>query len=224
MAPDESTRASGTGDTDYGKPAAARLTIERRMNRQVEGEAVTVYFGNQMLIGRDESGEITVDDDRVSRKHGQVRIDRHEAKFSDLGSTNGTTRNGDPVNDEIIIQTGDLLNLGKAITFEVKVVERRGEVTSVRLASGASAYLLVPQEMVIGFADPANKDVDLAIYDPSILKHHARLEYFTGQAFIVSLDKDKRVLVNSSPVTEEELRGDYMVEIGDTLIRYEKLD
>jgi len=226
MPPDESTRVNtgGKGVPPETRPLRAVLFIERRMGRQVEGEKINLLFGPQMLIGRDLSSDIMIDDDRVSRKHAVVRIEDDAARLSDLGSTNGTSRNGEDLADEIILESGDALCFGKARTFEVRVVEREGVITSVRLASGADAYLLVPQEIVIGFADPDDETVDLKIYDPEILPRHARIEFFAGQTFVVSHDPAKQVLVNSKPVREMEIRNNYLIEIGDTLLRFERSD
>ena len=65
------------------------------------------------------------------------------------------------------------------------------------------------------------EDVDFRLYDPAILPRHARIEYFAGRTFIVTLDPAKPVIVNSSPVREIEIRNNYLIEIGDTLLRFE---
>ncbi len=217
------TRVSTNGGAiDSGKPVVARMHIERRMGKSVEGEMITILFGNQMLVGREKSCDIYIPDDRISRKHAQIRIDPDAVRLSDLGSTNGTTRNDEPVTEEIIIESGDLVDIGHARTYEARIVTRDGEISSVRLASGNDAFLLVPQEFIVGFAGPGSDDVDFKLYDPKISKKHARLEYFTGMTFIVSLDEDNLVLVDSKPVKELELRDNYLVEFGDTLVRFER--
>ena len=217
------TRVSTNGGSvDSGRPIVARLHIERRMGKSVEGEMITILFGNQMLVGRDESCDIYLPDDRISRKHAQIKIDSDAVRVSDLGSTNGTTRNDDPVTEEIIIESGDLVDIGHAKTYEARIVTREDEITSVRLASGNDAFLLVPQEFIIGFAGPDSDDIDFKLYDTKISKRHARIEYFTGMTFIVSLDEDNLVVVDSKPVRELELRDNYLIELGDTLLRFER--
>jgi len=223
MTGNDSTRISTQGPVaDDGRALAAHITIERRMGRPVQGEELRLLFGNQMMAGRDKTCDICIPDDRISRKHALIRIDADAVRMADLGSTNGSSRNGERVNDEIIIETGDRIQLGQAITYDVRIVERNGAIASVRLASGAAGYLLAPQDLVIGFADPKNTDVDLKIYDPSILPRHARIEFFSGKTFILSLEPDKPVVVNSAPVREIELRNNFLIEIGNTLIRWER--
>ncbi len=219
------TRVStGGAPTDEGRPFRAALYIEKRMGHKVSEEQIILLFGTQMLMGRDPSCDIVVDDDRISRKHALIKIEHEAVRLADLGSTNGTTRNNEPLTEEIILLSGDKLCLGQGKTFDARIVEREAAVTSVRLASGADAFLLTPQEFIIGAADPPSDDVDLMIYDPAILQRHARIEFFAGQTFIVSLDQSRPVVVNTKPVREMEIRNNYFIEIGDTLLRYERID
>ena len=223
MPGNDSTRISTHGPVaEDGRALGARIFIERRMGRLVSGEELRLLFGAQMMVGRDKTCDICVPDDRISRKHALIRIDGDAVRLADLGSTNGSTRNDERVNDEIIIETGDQVQFGQAVTYDVRIVERNGAISSVRLANGSEGYLLVPQELIIGFADPKNLDVDLKIYDPSILPRHARIEFFSGMTYILSLNPDRPVVVNSAPVREIELRNDFLIEIGDTLIRWER--
>ena len=66
-----------------------------------------------MLIGRDEDADIRVDEPLVSRAH--ARIERRGFSFFvlDLGSTNLTRVNGDPVNEREL-RDGDELNFARA--------------------------------------------------------------------------------------------------------------
>jgi len=225
MDDNEFTRVA-TGITAPGedKRVVTTMFIERRMGRPVTGEKIKVVFGPQMMIGRDKSCEITIDDSQVSRKHALIRIDPEAARFSDLGSTNGSARNGETIKEEIILESGDKISLGKGPTFDVRVVERDGNITTVRLVSGHGAFLLAPHEFIIGFADPHSHDVDFKIYDPSILPKHARVECFMGKTFIISLDDQRQVKVNAKPAKEVEIHDNYVIEIGDTLLRFERTE
>jgi hypothetical protein len=222
MTKNDSTCVTGGSADKQDKTLRAVLHLESRMGRPVQDEKINLIFGLQMLIGRDPAGEITLPDDRISRKHALIRIDPDAVRFSDLGSTNGSTRNDEAVAEEIILESGDEICLGKAWTFQVRIVTRDERISSVRLAGENDVYLLVPQEFIIGFADPDIHDVDFKIYDPSILPRHAKIEYFAGHTFIVSLDPDRPVAVNSKPTREDEIKNNYLLEIGQTLLRFER--
>jgi pSer/pThr/pTyr-binding forkhead associated (FHA) protein len=72
-------------------------------------------LGNRtMVIGRQESCPIQVADDRVSRKHLQVRADGGKHFALDMNSANGVFINGRKLESEIELAEGDELSLGSS--------------------------------------------------------------------------------------------------------------
>ncbi len=71
------------------------------------------------VIGRSSGADLVVDDDTVSRRHAELRGHRGAVEIEDLGSSNGTTLNGNPITGSLLLRDGDLLGLGSA-TFLVK--------------------------------------------------------------------------------------------------------
>jgi hypothetical protein len=211
------------GEGEDRKTLRSRLVFEERAGTPVKGEAINLLFGTQMLMGRDEVCEITIQDNRISRKHAILRIETDAVRLSDLGSTNGTTRNDESVTEEIILNNRDRICLGRAVTFEVRIVEREGQVSSVRLATGTTAFLLAPSEILIGKSDPSNFNCDLMIYDPDLELTHGRLEHFYANTFVVSLSPEKPVLVNNKPIRELEIHNGYTITMGKTRMRWEIL-
>jgi hypothetical protein len=67
--------------------------------------------GGTVRIGRAEDNDLVLDDDRVSRHHGQLAARQGTLVYSDLGSTNGSFVNGSRVT-EIALGPGDVLHLG----------------------------------------------------------------------------------------------------------------
>ena len=67
-----------------------------------------------MVIGRSDQADITLNEDGVSRSH--ARIDRHENSYMlvDLGSTNGTYVNGDPIEQKVLTD-GDKVRIGDVL-------------------------------------------------------------------------------------------------------------
>ena len=71
-------------------------------------------------IGRSPDSDVVINDPRVSRSH--ARIDLAGARFvlEDLGSTNGTTLNGEAVSAPALLTDGDALSLaGVRAVFQV---------------------------------------------------------------------------------------------------------
>jgi len=59
------------------------------------------------VIGRNEDSDLTIDSSRISRRHAEVLCTGDGYRLRDLGSTNGTFLNGQPI-DEAPLQDGDL--------------------------------------------------------------------------------------------------------------------
>ena len=73
-------------------------------------------FDGEVVLGRDPTVDIVVDDPGVSRRHAALRVVRDGgdvvATVHDLGSTNGTYVNGERVADAAL-RVGDQLTLGQ---------------------------------------------------------------------------------------------------------------
>jgi len=64
------------------------------------------------LIGRDPARcDLVLDDDTISAEHVRVKYERRRFVLYDLGSTNGTRVNGEPV-QRYILEDGDKITLG----------------------------------------------------------------------------------------------------------------
>ena len=67
------------------------------------------------LIGRHEACDLVVDDAQVSRRHCQVSWDGVYCTLEDLGSTNGTFVNGQPLTAAYALRPGDKLQVASVI-------------------------------------------------------------------------------------------------------------
>ena len=83
----------------------------------------------EITIGRSPSSTISFDasrDDVVSRNHAVIRIsdgDQPSFTLEDVGSSNGTFINGEPVKEKIELSPDDKIELGKGgptFTFDVQ--------------------------------------------------------------------------------------------------------
>jgi pSer/pThr/pTyr-binding forkhead associated (FHA) protein len=87
-------------------------------------------------IGRDESTGLPLDDEQASRRHARVSAQGDAAVVEDLGSTNGTYVNGQPVEGQRELRPGDRIRVG------LTVIELR---TAQDVQRQPSAVLPVPQ-------------------------------------------------------------------------------
>ncbi|MGH1342742.1 MAG: FHA domain-containing protein [Nannocystales bacterium] len=113
---------------------------------------ILVVLSDALSIGRDDTADLTVPFEGVSRRHAEVTIRAGTASLRDLGSTNGTAVNGSEIS-EVVLESGDRIQLGSA-EFEFRVESRSG---LAELRDRAQARQLVSQ------LSPRELEVALAI-------------------------------------------------------------
>ena len=65
-------------------------------------------------LGRSPEADLVLDDDTVSRRHAVLRGDRTALELEDVGSSNGTSINGNPMVGALGLLDGDLVTFGSA--------------------------------------------------------------------------------------------------------------
>jgi pSer/pThr/pTyr-binding forkhead associated (FHA) protein/uncharacterized RDD family membrane protein YckC len=73
-----------------------------------------------IVIGRDTSAGLVIDDPEASRRHSSLSIEGDQLQVEDLGSTNGTFVNGARISEPKTLAEGDKLRIGTTV-FEVHV-------------------------------------------------------------------------------------------------------
>jgi hypothetical protein len=75
-----------------------------------------------MIIGRDATSDVQIDDRQVSRRHAEITRGSHGFTIRDLGSKNGTFLNGEAISgDPHPIRTGD--EIGIALCAKLTFIE-----------------------------------------------------------------------------------------------------
>lgn len=85
----------------------------RVLNGPAAGACYVVRSGEDVRLGRGEQCEVILDDARVSRLHGVVRLRHGRLSYLDLGSSNGSLVNGHRVRRPVEIDDGAELRLGR---------------------------------------------------------------------------------------------------------------
>ena len=91
--------------------AAAPAARARLLLTTSSGTHVIPLDSTLMTIGRGLNNDIILEDSRVSRNHAQLRYRSRRFWLTDLGSTNGTFVNGEPVTERAL-RDGDVVSLG----------------------------------------------------------------------------------------------------------------
>ena len=72
-------------------------------------------------LGRSTDADLVLADDTVSRRHAVIRGDRDALEIEDLGSSNGTAINGNPMVGALTLLDGDLVSFGSATALVKRV-------------------------------------------------------------------------------------------------------
>lgn len=70
-----------------------------------------------IILGRDEQCDVVIPDRQVSRQHARITPTSGGILLEDLGSKNGTHCNGAPVDGNILLQDGDVVQIALAQQF-----------------------------------------------------------------------------------------------------------
>ena len=71
-------------------------------------------MGEEIIVGRDDSCDIILDDERVSREHARIFLKADHYTIQDAGSTNGTYVNHKRIEKEQRLLSGDQIQIGDA--------------------------------------------------------------------------------------------------------------
>lgn len=76
-----------------------------------------VMINKNIMIGRDKCCNFQIDDPLISRKHAHIEIISNAVYIKDLGSTNATYVNNNPLkpNEQKRLRRGDVIKIGKTL-------------------------------------------------------------------------------------------------------------
>ncbi|RMG16282.1 MAG: FHA domain-containing protein [Planctomycetota bacterium] len=81
------------------------------------GVSRRVTLTERVVIGRDPSNQVAVDDGHLSRRHCELRWSGDRVSVRDLGSLNGTFVNGQRIHEECFVLPGDVLKMGRTRVY-----------------------------------------------------------------------------------------------------------
>ena len=112
--------ADATGMYTAGSPAAAGGTPKLRVGSGAGLRAGAAYdLSEGALLGRGEHADIVLEDSFASSRHARLVPHGDVIVLEDLGSTNGTYLNDEPLRGPQPLHPGDRIRIGdSAFTFE----------------------------------------------------------------------------------------------------------
>ncbi len=151
-------------------------------------------------IGREASIGLALDDDQASRRHARVTPQGDHATVEDLGSTNGTYLNGQPIEGERTLRSGDRLRVGLTV-FELR--------TAADVQRQPSAVIPVPQvtQLSTGVLEPV-PERELEPEPAAVAEVDAELAR-GGEPPAFAVDASAPGFVPQEVAGDEEAREDY---------------
>lgn len=89
----------------------------------------------EMFIGRDLSNDVVINDPEISRRHSRLFRQSDGYSVEDMGSTNGTSVNGQRLAGPYLLRPGDVLTFGERVTLVFEVVEPAGGDATISAAN-----------------------------------------------------------------------------------------
>lgn len=108
-----------------------------------------------LMVGRDPTCEITIQDRQVSRFHARISPTPEGVTIEDLGSKNGTVHNGTELTAPVMLQDGDMLGIALAqqflfLTSDATMPLAEGGIRSARLLMDQkSRQVWINQQQVV---------------------------------------------------------------------------
>ena len=103
---------------------AYQLRIKSRDDSRTAPTAGQAFDLNQPVItvGRDQSNDIVIDDNEISRFHARLTEMDEGYLFEDLNSTNGSSVNERAASGHVMLTPGDVISLGKHVENKMIVL------------------------------------------------------------------------------------------------------
>jgi len=138
--------------------------------------------GDQLIIGRDATNGIAINDAEISRKHSRLSFQGGKYVLEDLGSTNGTFVNGQRLAGPVVLKPGDVVSLGEQIVlmYDAINMDPGATIASPRQAP-RQAPRMAPQPVV----QPPIQSVTPAYASPAPAKKTNLMPIFIGAGVLL---------------------------------------
>jgi hypothetical protein len=127
--------------------------------------------GEQLIIGRDSSNNVAINDAEISRKHSRLTFQGGKYVLEDLGSTNGTFVNGQRLAGPVVLKPGDVVSLGEQIVLmydainmdpgATVAVSRKAVRAEPLLAQSSAPVYAPPPPVPAAYGTPAAKKMNM---------------------------------------------------------------
>ncbi len=185
-----------------------------RCRREGEGWREFWFSADAVVLGREPSCDLYLEDALVSRRHARLEARPDGFWLADLGSANRTYLSGKAVepNTPVFLGAGHLVQIGpyqlEVMGVSVSQPPDAGPVGPESLSSGyvirfrmgEGAWIETPvagEELVIG----RDGDCSLLLRHHTVSRHHARLNVIESRLWLTDLGSTNGTQLNGSPIS-----------------------
>ena len=196
-----------------------------------EGHTTVVpLLREEVTIGRTEGNTIRLTERNVSRHHARLLKRNGSYIIEDLGSYNGVIVNGDRIDTQVELRTGDQLGIGDYdLSFQSDTAQVAPPAAFTRPKSAPPPRLVVLGEPAAGAEFSLSKptlrigrdeDIDIWINHKSISHEHAEIRVDDDMVTVFDLDSANGTYVNGIRARRAILEAGDIVELGEVRFRF----
>lgn len=218
-----------------------RLTVDDDQANRTEIQLVRDSYS----LGRSPSSTIQLTERNVSRAHAKLTLRKNFWVLSDLQSHTGTFLNGNRIDQEVVLQHGDIFEVGdyrmrlidesvvdqpvaradESATLPEILIEKNGLTQYDRLIVEAGpnhgAQYILPREG--SFRVGRGEFCELILTDTSVSRCHVEIRSNNkGHHEVIDCGSSNGVRVNHEEVKQRRLNDNDMIELGDVRLRYRR--
>jgi pSer/pThr/pTyr-binding forkhead associated (FHA) protein len=210
-------------------------------------ERTVALVETAITVGRATTNDIVLSDAKASRTHAKLVYGDAQWTLIDLGSSNGTLCNGQPVTEPVALQPGDVIAVGdSALLFEIGVEAasrpllidtpadldatladatvpmRLNDTRVARLAiqtpAGTWETPLQQEMLLIG----RQSDCDVVLDQAKASRQHARIERRGDAFWLRDLDSTNGTWLAGRRIEEHPLHDGDTIRIGDAQLVFKQ--
>lgn len=183
------------------------------------------------IVGRDPSSDVLISDSTVSRRHACITLEENHAYLQDLGSTNGTQLNGQPVGAERVPLPPNAELVFGSVAMKLELPE--GFETPA-----VAAEVAPPLAHLVGVSDPnlrfplytrpqrigRRAGNDIVVPDAYVSGQHAVIEIIGADVRITDLGSTNGTFIDETKVAPNmptTVPSDALLTLGKTQFRIE---
>ena len=153
---------------------------------------------DEMIFGRDKKCDIHLDDRGLSRRHAMLESRGGAIWISDLGSSNGTYVNGEPITSSICLHSGDTIAIG---LYRVRLegldeIQTGTPILTLQGPEGVHRFALTGEQITIG----RGQKNDISIPHKSISRKHIMIRITDGQFIVEDLGSQNGIKIKGKRI------------------------